>query len=92
MAIRYRRDAAGDILIVFQLVPGETVLGFDHALLQNGKGQAWAFVVSTNDAVYGGKGRAPFDRASNSLTLTGPELIVLQEQIRQPGAHRESDD
>ena len=91
MAIRYRRDAAGDILVVFQLVPGETVLDFDNAFLQTGKGQTWEFVVSTNDTVYGGKGRAPFDRVSNSLILTGPELIALREQIRQPGADRESD-
>jgi maltooligosyltrehalose trehalohydrolase len=91
IAIRYRRDAAGDILIVFQLVPGETVLDFDHALLQSRKGQGWAFVISTNNAEYGGRGRALLDRASNKLTLTQPELIVLREEDKEAGADRESD-
>ena len=91
MAVRYRRDAAGDILIVFQLVPGETVLDFDHGLLRSRKGQAWAFVISTNNAEYGGKGRASLDRARNKLTLTQPELIVLREEDKEAGADRESD-
>jgi maltooligosyltrehalose trehalohydrolase len=80
MAIRYRRDSGGDILIVFQLVPGETVVEFGDAVLRPEKGQVWTCVVSTNDAVYGGKGRASFDRASNCLTLTEPELIVLRAE------------
>ena len=80
IATRYRRSNAGDILIVFQLVPDEVMLDFDHELLWPGNGRNWSVLASTNQVNYGGKGAAHFDMGGRKLTLNEPELIVLREE------------
>jgi maltooligosyltrehalose trehalohydrolase len=80
IALRYRRKSAGDILILVQLLPNDTILELDHELLQPANGRTWEFVISTNEPIYGGKEAAFIDRESNKLVLTGPELVVFREQ------------
>jgi maltooligosyltrehalose trehalohydrolase len=80
IATRYRRSKAGDILIVFQLVPDEVTLDFDHELLRPGNGRNWSVVASTNQVDYGGKGAAQFDTVGRKLALNEPELIVFREE------------
>jgi maltooligosyltrehalose trehalohydrolase len=80
IATRFRRSKAGDILIVFQLVPDEVTLYFDHELLRPGNGRNWSVVASTNQVDYGGEGAAQFDTVGRKLALVEPELIVLREE------------
>lgn len=80
IAIRYQRSMAGDILIVFQLVPDKVTIDFDQELLKPGNGRTWDLVESTNHVNYGGNGAAELDRAGEKLALTLPELIVLREE------------
>ncbi len=80
IAIRYRRTVTEGILIVFQLVPDNVTLDFDHELLKAGDGRAWNVVASTNQLKYGGKGAAQFDGVGKKLALNAPELVVLREE------------
>jgi maltooligosyltrehalose trehalohydrolase len=83
IAIRYRRQKGGDILVVAQLVADDTTLELDSELLKPAKGRSWEFVLSTNESIYGGKQAARFDRDGQKLGLTEPELIVFCEKDEQ---------
>lgn len=83
IAIRYHRQSLGDVLIVFQLVPGETVLDLENEGLRPAKGRIWEFLISTNDSIYGGTKATRFDRDQRKAVLTEPELIVLREEDAQ---------
>jgi maltooligosyltrehalose trehalohydrolase len=83
LAIRYRRQDAGDILILVQLVSDDSILEFETGLLRSAKGLTWEFVISTNEPIYGGKAAAPFARDGKNVVLTEPELIVFREQDDQ---------
>ncbi len=78
IAIRYRQNEA--ILIVFQLMPDEVVLDFDHELLKASRGRKWSLMASTNQVEYGGTGAGQFDSTGKKLKLKAPELVVLREQ------------
>jgi maltooligosyltrehalose trehalohydrolase len=80
IAIRYRRQKEGDVLVVAQLVADDTTLELDNDLLGAAAGRAWELVISTNDPMYGGKQAAHFDRDSKTLVLAEPELIVFCEK------------
>jgi maltooligosyltrehalose trehalohydrolase len=83
IAIRYRRQKEGDILVVAQLVADDTTLELDNDLLASAKGRTWEFVISTNEPIYGGKQAAHFDRDRQNLVLAEPELIVFCEKDEQ---------
>jgi maltooligosyltrehalose trehalohydrolase len=83
IAIRYRREIAGDILIAVQLVAHETILDLENELLRPAKGRKWEIAMSTNNPVYGGKEAAVLDRDGLKIALSEPELIVLCQQGEQ---------
>jgi maltooligosyltrehalose trehalohydrolase len=84
IAIRYRRKATGDILVVAQLLKNETILELEeNELLRPGKGRTWKFVISTNEKIYGGTEAGHFDRDGHQVALTEPELIVFCEEDEQ---------
>src|SRR3984957_17433255 len=80
MAIRYRRNSEGDILIVFQLTSNDSILELDSDLLRPANGRKWEFVLSSNEPIYGGKAAAYLDRDSKKLALKEPELVVFKEE------------
>jgi maltooligosyltrehalose trehalohydrolase len=80
IAIRYRRNSGGDILIVAQLAANDSILELDSDFLRPANGRPWEFVLSSNEPIYGGKAAAHLDRDRRKLALTEPELIVLREQ------------
>jgi len=83
IAIRYRRQSGGDILIVAQLVANDAALELENDLLRPAKGRTWEFAISTNAPIYGGKQAAHFARDSQKVVLTEPELIVFCEKDEQ---------
>jgi maltooligosyltrehalose trehalohydrolase len=80
IAIRYRRETAGDILIVAQLRANDSTLALETELLRPGKGRTWELVISTNDPMYGGKAAARLDCDGKKVVLAEPELVVFREQ------------
>ena len=82
IAIRYRRQSSGDLLIVAQLEANESILELENEHLRATKGRRWEFVISTNEPAYGGRGAARL-RSHAKVVLTEPELIVFCEQDGQ---------
>jgi maltooligosyltrehalose trehalohydrolase len=80
IATRYRRKSGGDILIVAQLTPNDSILKLESELLRPADGGAWEFVLSSNEPIYGGKAAAHLDRDGKKVALTEPELVVFREQ------------
>jgi maltooligosyltrehalose trehalohydrolase len=80
IAIRYQRKSGGDILIVAQLTPNDSILELDSEMLRPGNGRAWELVLSSNQPIYGGKAAAHLDRDGRKVALSEPELVVFREQ------------
>jgi maltooligosyltrehalose trehalohydrolase len=83
IAIRYRRQGAGDLLIVAQLEANESILELENEHLRAPKGRRWEFVISTNEPAYGGRAAARLQSHAKEVLLTEPELIVFCEQDGQ---------
>jgi maltooligosyltrehalose trehalohydrolase len=83
IAIRYRRQGAGDLLIVTQLEANESIVELENEHLRASKGRRWEFVISTNEPAYGGKAAARLQSHTKEVVLTDPELIVFCEQDGQ---------
>ena len=80
IAIRYRHENAGDVLIVVQLVANDSILKLESELLRPATDRHWELVLSSNEPTYGGKRAARFHRDGKKIELTDSELIVLREQ------------
>jgi maltooligosyltrehalose trehalohydrolase len=79
IALRYRRPKRGDILILAQLLPNETILELTNELVRPAQGRTWRFEISSNEPIYGGERTGLFDPEKNKFVLTEPELIVFCE-------------
>ncbi len=90
IALRYRRPAEGDILILAQLLANKSILNLDDALIRPGGGRSWQFVISSNEPTYGGERAGFFDPESNQFVLAEPELIVFCERDRKESSRQES--
>ena len=83
IAIRYRRQSSGDLLIVAQLEANESILELENEHLRAPKGRRWEFVISTNEPAYGGRAAARLQSHAKEVVLTEPELIVFCEKDGQ---------
>ena len=83
IAIRYRRQGAGDLLIVAQFEANESILELENEHLRAPKGRRWEFVISTNEPAYGGRAAARLQSHAKEVVLTEPELIVFCEKDGQ---------
>ncbi len=80
IAIRYRHENAGDVLIIVQLVANDSMLKLESELLRPAIGRHWELILSSNEPKYGGKRAARFHRDGKKIELTDFELIVLRER------------
>jgi maltooligosyltrehalose trehalohydrolase len=80
IALRYRRGKAGDILILFQLLPNDSRIELQSTLLRPTAGRTWRSGLSSNEPIYGGDRSGYFDMEKRQFMLAEPELIVFAEQ------------
>ncbi|HNP73559.1 MAG TPA: hypothetical protein PKK15_20770, partial [Kouleothrix sp.] len=75
---RREGPAPGTTLLLVVNLRGarELALGDDRRTAAPG-GQRWEIVLDSEDAVYGGRGAAPFDRQRQVLAFSGPGAVLL---------------
>lgn len=78
LALRREGPAPGTTLLLVVNLRGarELALGDDRRTAAPG-GQRWEIVLDSEDAVYGGRGAAPFDRQRQVLAFSGPGAVLL---------------
>jgi maltooligosyltrehalose trehalohydrolase len=80
-ALRYELTDDKALLVLAQLTPATSRLGSDdQPILRPRSGQTWDFVLSTNEAPYGGEGTGHWSPTKKEFVLTKPEVMVFLER------------
>jgi hypothetical protein len=79
--LRYHNvSGTSDALALIQLVPAQTTLDANTALLRPQKRAGWHFAFSSNQPIYGGEQPGLYDPKKKEFSLIQPEAIVFLEE------------
>jgi maltooligosyltrehalose trehalohydrolase len=81
LALRYHSVfGLGVALALIQLVPEQTIINANTAVLRPPKRAGWHFAFSSNEPIYGGEQPGLYDPKKKEFSLIQPEAIVFLEQ------------
>jgi maltooligosyltrehalose trehalohydrolase len=81
IALRYHNTAGNaGVLVLIQLVPAQTTIDADTAVLRPRKRAGWQFALSSNQPIYGGEQPGLYDPHKKEFSLIQPEAIVFLEE------------
>jgi maltooligosyltrehalose trehalohydrolase len=81
IALRYYDvPGHGGALVLIQLVPAQTIIEANTAVLRSRKRAGWHFAFSSNQPIYGGEQPGLYDPKKKEFSLIQPEAIVFVEE------------